>query len=103
MKIKRGTIYQMKIPFVEAFAHGSQARAFSDAIIVRLETGDGVIGFGEGLARRYVTGEMAETSVDYIKRQIFPSIQRCHSGRHSRENRQARQTLSAFRYQPTED
>lgn len=74
MKIVSGKIYALRIPFVEAFAHSTKNRKFSDSFIVRLVAEDGTIGFGEGVARPYVTGETVETSVDFIKKQIFPNI-----------------------------
>ena len=74
MKIIGGKIYVLRIPFVEAFAHSAKERKFSDSFIVRLVAGDGTEGCGEGAARPYVTGETVETSVEYIKNELFPAI-----------------------------
>ena len=74
MKITGGKIYALRIPFVEAFAHSTKERKFSDSFVVRLIAEDGTTGYGEGAARPYVTGETVETSVEYIKNQIFPAI-----------------------------
>ncbi len=75
MRIISGKIYALQIPFVEAFAHSTKNRRFSDSIVVRLTADDGTNGFGEGLAREYVTGETAETSLQYIKKCLFPLIE----------------------------
>lgn len=74
MKIIGGKIYALRIPFVEAFAHSTKNRKFSDSFVVRLVAEDGTEGYGEGAARPYVTGETVETSVEHIKNQLFPAI-----------------------------
>jgi L-Ala-D/L-Glu epimerase len=74
MKITEATIYGLRIPFVESFKHSTQARHFSDSIVVRLATADGVVGYGEGVARRYVTGETVETSLAQITNRLLPSV-----------------------------
>jgi muconate cycloisomerase len=75
MKIVSGKIYALRIPFVEAFAHSAKNRKFSDSFVVQLVADDGTVGYGEGLARPYVTGETVETSVEHIKDKIFPAIE----------------------------
>ncbi len=74
MRIIGGKIYALRIPFVEAFAHSLKDRNFSDSFVVKLISDDGTIGFGEGVAREYVTGETVETSIEHIKNQLFPVI-----------------------------
>lgn len=74
MRIISGKIYALQIPFVEAFVHSTKSRAFSDSFVVKLIAEDGTVGFGEGAARPYVTGETVETSVKYIKDLLFPAI-----------------------------
>jgi L-Ala-D/L-Glu epimerase len=74
MRIKSCTIYALSIPFVEAFAHSAKSRNASDSIVVRLEAEDGWVGYGEGVARRYVTGETVETSINHIRKVLWPSV-----------------------------
>lgn len=74
MRIKTCTIYALRIPFVETFAHSAKSRGFSDSIVVRLETLDGHAGYGEGVARAYVTGETVETSIEHIRRVLWPAV-----------------------------
>src|SRR3712207_6009633 len=76
MRIKSCTIYALGIPFVEAFAHSTKSRTHSDSIVVRLEGADGTVGYGEGIARSYVTGETVETSVKQIRRVLWPAVAR---------------------------
>lgn len=74
MRIKSCAIYALCIPFVEAFAHSASSRKASDSIVVRLESTDGAVGYGEGLARAYVTGETVETSINHIRRVLWPAV-----------------------------
>lgn len=74
MRIKDATLYALKIPFVESFSHSTKTRKFSDSIIVRLISEDGVVGYGEGVPRPYVTGETVETCLDAMKHQLWPAM-----------------------------
>lgn len=74
MRIKSCTIYALRIPFVEAFAHSAKSRDVSDSIVVRLEAADGTLGYGEGVARRYVTGETVETCIKHIREVLWPAV-----------------------------
>lgn len=77
MRIRRCTIYALEIPFVEAFAHSRQSRRASDSFIVRLEAEDGTQGYGEGVARPYVTGETVEASVSHVREVLWPAVAAC--------------------------
>ena len=72
--LRDATIYGLRIPFVESFAHGTKSRRASDALVVRLTTDEGVSGYGEGIARPYVTGESVDSVVNRIRDVIWPAI-----------------------------
>jgi L-alanine-DL-glutamate epimerase-like enolase superfamily enzyme len=74
MKIAGATIYALQIPFVESFSHSAKSRQCSDSFVVRMRLEDGSVGFGEGIARPYVTGETVATSIDHIKESLWPVI-----------------------------
>jgi muconate cycloisomerase len=74
MRITGAKIYELQIPFVEAFSHATKNRRFSDSFVVRLTAEDGTTGYGEGAARQYVTGEIVGRSIDYIQKQLFPIV-----------------------------
>ena len=74
MRFVEGLIYSLRIPFVESFSHSTKSRNFSDSFIVRLTMDDGTIGYGEGVARPYVTGENVDSSLNHIQQTIWPSI-----------------------------
>ncbi len=74
MKIVKAKIYVLKIPFNSSFGHFLKIRLHSDSIIVELTTDTGVRGYGEGIARPYVTGETVKKSISYIKDVLLPEI-----------------------------
>ena len=74
MRIREITIYELEIPFAETFAHGTKERHASDAVILRVQADDGVVGYGEGLARPYVTGETVESIRRRICEVLWPAI-----------------------------
>ncbi len=73
-QINKITIYQLAIPFRGSFSHSSASRSMGDNIIVELELGNGRVGFGETLAREYVTGETPSSVVDAIKNIFVPIL-----------------------------
>lgn len=74
MKIVKTKIYVLKIPFDFSFGHFLKIRLYSDSIIVELTTDTGVRGYGEGIARPYVTGETVKKSINHIKDVLLPAI-----------------------------
>jgi len=75
MKPVAATLMALRIPFVEAFAHSVRSRTYSDSIVVRLVLEDGTVGYGEAVARPYVTGETVESCLDFMGAQIWPVVQ----------------------------
>lgn len=76
MMITSAAIYPLNIPFRQPFSHSLHSRAFSDSIIVKLITENGVAGYGECIARPYVTGETVESSIRYLRDVLIPSVMR---------------------------
>ena len=76
MKISGGTIYALKLPFVESFSHSASKRSYSDSVIVRVYSEDGIIGYGEGVPRQYVTGENVQSCLEHMVEHLWPAIQR---------------------------
>jgi len=72
--IARMAIYQLAIPFRMPFSHGSSERRVSDNVVLAIELGNGQIGYGETLAREYVTGETRATVVQSIQRVFLPLL-----------------------------
>lgn len=74
MKITEATLFALKIPFTESFSHSLKSRTYSDSIVVRLKAADGTIGYGESVARPYVTGETVESCLEFMADEIWHKI-----------------------------
>jgi L-alanine-DL-glutamate epimerase-like enolase superfamily enzyme len=74
MKLVAGSVYALCIPFVEAFRHSAKERRWSDSVVVRVSDELGTEGFGEGIARPYVTGETPETMVQHLVQDLWPEV-----------------------------
>ena len=74
VKIVSANIFSLNIPFVESFDHNLHKRKFSDSIVVKLNTDSGLSGFGEGIARPYVTGETVEKCSEHIENVLLPAV-----------------------------
>ncbi|MEN8443804.1 MAG: enolase C-terminal domain-like protein [Cyanobacteria bacterium J06555_13] len=74
MKIVAAQLFALRIPFIEAFAHSVRSRTYSDSIVVRVEGADGTVGYGEAVARPYVTGETVESCLDFMKAVLWPVV-----------------------------
>ena len=73
-RIESITIYQLRIPFHQAFRHALQSREESDSVIVKVTGADGRSGYGESLPRSYVTGETTASMVAHIQDRMAPKI-----------------------------
>lgn len=64
MQVRKLSAHILRIPLRKPFRHASAVRHYSDNIVVRCELADGVVGWGEGVPREYVTGETAEGALE---------------------------------------
>jgi muconate cycloisomerase len=74
MKITEATLFALRIPFAEAFAHSIISRTYSDSIVVRLKAADGTVGYGEAVARPYVTGETVESCLEFMADTLWAAV-----------------------------
>lgn len=74
MIITGAKIYLLHIPFHFSFNHSLHKRQFSDSIVVELSTNTGERGFGEGIARPYVTGETVRGAISHIRDTLLPLV-----------------------------
>jgi muconate cycloisomerase len=63
-----------ELPFRFAFGHALAERRSSTNVIVRVRLDDGTIGYGEGIPRRYVTGETVDGAVEAIATRLAPPL-----------------------------
>ena len=67
MRIAELVAYHVRLPLKRRIRHASYSRRVSDSFVVRCILDTGVEGWGEGLPRRYVTGESIEAGFDMLR------------------------------------
>src|SRR5262249_27754599 len=77
LRIRDIRIWRLAIPLRMRFEHAAAQREMADPVVVRV-TGeppyDEIAGYGETLARHYVTGETAETVPADVRRVFMPLL-----------------------------
>jgi len=68
--IRSAQLFALDIPFQLEISHASHTRSSCDSVIVRIESSEGVVGYGEAVPRPYVTGETAAGVMEYLHRHI---------------------------------
>lgn len=81
MKVVAAELFALRVPFRMSFRHAGKTRYGSDSIVLRLRADDGTVGFGEAVARPYVTGETVASCLDHMVTVLWP----CVSGTRYRE------------------
>ncbi len=66
-------VYRTAIP-MRSFEHAAASRSEAEAVVVRVEFSDGVVGWGETLPRPYVTGETLDSVVSDLASEIWPAV-----------------------------
>lgn len=74
MIIKKVDIWHLRCRFQYPFKHKLATHSGSDNLVVRLTTGQGINGYGEGIPRGFVTGESLEASFDYLNTNLGPAL-----------------------------
>lgn len=60
-------LYPLAIPLRRPFHHAAHSRSEADPVVVEVELGDGTLGYGETLARPYVTGETVASVIQTLR------------------------------------
>ncbi len=76
--VHRFTIHRLAIPLRATVQHAAAERVVSDPVVIEVELTGGLRGFGETLARPYVTGETAESVVKALEHVFLPAILQFH-------------------------
>jgi L-alanine-DL-glutamate epimerase-like enolase superfamily enzyme len=66
MKLKNIELKKLEIPFRVSFKHASAERTTTETVIAVAQSENGIMGYGEGCPRSYVTGESIESCMDFI-------------------------------------
>jgi muconate cycloisomerase len=74
MRICRAEAFLVDLPFRLTFRHALASRNMTSNLIVRFEDETGCEGWGEGLPRKYVTGEEPPRSFRELTESILPGL-----------------------------
>lgn len=74
MKIIGFKLHLTQVPFTISFNHNTKSRTEAEAVMLEVYTECGVVGYGETLAREYVTGETNTSVVTHAVGTILPSL-----------------------------
>lgn len=64
----------MKWPFILQVEHNLARNTRADNIIIELTAADGAVGYGEGVARPYVTGETTDRALTALTESLLPRL-----------------------------
>jgi len=74
MKITAIHLYAIQLPLKDPFIISYSSFDNMPSIIVKMETDEGIVGYGEGVADEYVTGETWESAFHIIKHTLGPAL-----------------------------
>ena len=74
MRLTKINLYLLQIQLCMPIKHHLAERTHSENLVVKVVTDSGVVGYGEGIARKYVTGETTESSLVFLQDQLVPKI-----------------------------
>jgi L-alanine-DL-glutamate epimerase-like enolase superfamily enzyme len=74
MKITAIHLYAIHIPLYEPFVISYHSYDYMPSVIVKIETDEGIIGYGEGVADEYVTGESMQGVFQILKHTLAPVL-----------------------------
>lgn len=83
LRIRHLQVYPLAIPLRVKFKHAAATRSMADPVVVRLTPGSPYAhhaGYGDTLARPYVTGETAETVSEDVLRLFGPLLKEMDAG-----------------------
>lgn len=78
MWLKKIHLYLLQIQLCMPIKHYLAERTHSENLVVKVVTDSGVVGFGEGIARQYVTGEVMKSSLRFLQDHLIPELNGFH-------------------------
>ena len=74
MIVKKLDIWHLRLGFQSPIKHNLATYEGSDNIVLGVTTDDGITGFGEGVPRAFVTGEVLSDSLSFLREVLGPAI-----------------------------
>jgi L-alanine-DL-glutamate epimerase-like enolase superfamily enzyme len=74
MIVKKLDTWHLKLDFLSPIKHNLATHEGSENIVLGVTTGDAITGFGEGVPRTFVTGEVLSNSLAFLHQVLAPAI-----------------------------
>jgi L-Ala-D/L-Glu epimerase len=74
MIVEKLDIWHLNLEFQSPIKHNLATHEGSDNIVLGVTTGDAITGFGEGVPRTFVTGEVLRDSLAFLSQVLAPAI-----------------------------
>jgi L-alanine-DL-glutamate epimerase-like enolase superfamily enzyme len=74
MSISSLKLFKIAVPLKRVIKHASFERSESENLVVRVKLSDGLVGYGEGVPRPYVTGETLESAFAALEAHDWSAI-----------------------------
>jgi L-Ala-D/L-Glu epimerase len=74
MIVKKLDIWHLKLGFLSPIKHNLATHEGSDNIVLRVTTDNGTTGYGEGVPRAFVTGEVLSGSLSFLREVLAPAL-----------------------------
>jgi L-Ala-D/L-Glu epimerase len=74
MIVKKLNIWHLKLGFQSPIKHNLATHEGSDNLVLGVTTADAVTGFGEGVPRAFVTGEVFSDSLAFLREVLGPAL-----------------------------
>jgi muconate cycloisomerase len=74
MIVEKLDSWHLKLGFLSPIKHNLATHEGSDNIVLGVTTGDAITGFGEGVPRAFVTGEVLSDSLVFLHQVLAPAI-----------------------------
>jgi muconate cycloisomerase len=74
MIVSKVDIWHLKLAFLSPIRHNLATHEGSENIVVKVSTDGGVAGYGEGIPRFFVTGELMPGSLSFLKEVLAPAV-----------------------------
>jgi muconate cycloisomerase len=76
MQLTKVIARQVHIPLRKPIKHASHERSSTENLIIECHLDNGIVGFGEGVPRDYVTGETIDSAFETLKRSDLSQLAR---------------------------
>jgi L-alanine-DL-glutamate epimerase-like enolase superfamily enzyme len=74
MIVRKVTIWHLKLAFLSPIRHNLATHEDSENIVIKVSTDSAVSGYGEGIPRSFVTGELMPGSLAFLREVLAPAI-----------------------------